>query len=131
MDIDKINSLYYQKVKKLLKESHPYGGDYEEGDPNQEYDLKGHLERKQEERDEKLDKWEQETQMARGEKPRADMFDTPEKKAKQLGYYMGVVHHYLQNEVLPELQNDEPEVARKILQGLLDTIISPIKDIIK
>lgn len=30
MDIDKINSLYYQKVKKILKESHPYGGDYEE-----------------------------------------------------------------------------------------------------
>lgn len=131
MDIDKINALYYQHKNKLLNESHPYGGDYEEGDPNQEYDLKGHLERKQEERDEKLKRWDDATQMARGEMPRADMFDTPEKKAKQLGYYMRIVHHYLQNEVLPELQNDEPEVARKILQGLLDTIISPIKDIIK
>jgi hypothetical protein len=128
MDIDKINALYYQHKNKLLKESHPYGGDYEEEDPDQEYDLKGHLERKQEEED---DRWEQEMQMTRGEKPRTDMFDTPEKKAKQLAYYMKIVHYYLQNEVLPELQKDEPKVAKKIVQGLLDTIISPIKDIIK
>jgi hypothetical protein len=53
MNIEEINHLYYQHKNKLLKESHPYGGDYEEEDPDQEYDLKGHLERKQEEEDNK------------------------------------------------------------------------------
>lgn len=125
MDIDKINELYYQKRKVLTEQM-----DADEA-LKQYMKLEGLDDNEGSDRQSKLNKWEDATKMARGEMPRADMFDTPEKKIKHLSYYMGVVHNYLQNEVMPELEQNEPEVAKKILKGLLETIIDPIVEIVK
>lgn len=124
MDIDIINELYYQKRKVLTEEM-----DAEEA-LKQYMKLEG-LDDEGSDRQSKLNRWEDAIKTARGEMPRADMFDTPEKTIKHLSYYFQIVGMYLKHQVMDELNNNEPEVAKKIVQGLLETIIDPIVEIVK